>query len=230
MKVALPGGGKGGAGPGIGWGSGGWEAVVGKSVESSSGIVQQEARPEAGASVHQANARAFDRLAVGVILVDALGSALGMNRRARELVAAGDGLALDAGWLRAASPVESVILRRLIARTAASRSPSTGRGVANLSVTRPSGRHALELAIVPMAGKALPRAPAGRLVLVLVSDRRPARKARPLTALLGRDGNPGAPAALRAQGRSPRERSGNAPTAGRSHGTAGPAAAGLGIA
>lgn len=105
---------------------------------------------------------ALDRLPVGVIVVDATGHALFMNRRGAALCAAEDGLSLDGGrQVRTAFPAETASLHRAVAETLA------GGGTAALSISRPSLKRPLSVLIGP-----LPRPPAagGPSAALYISD------------------------------------------------------------
>lgn len=112
-------------------------------------------------------AAALDRLAHGVVLVDA-GGALGWaNRAGLRLLAAADGIALDRhGRLRAATPVATEALGRTLALALA------GEGAA-LPLPRPSGGPPLALLAVPLppsqasAPDLLSATPAARILLLL---------------------------------------------------------------
>ncbi|WP_096702176.1 response regulator [Magnetospirillum sp. 15-1] len=90
---------------------------------------------------------ALDRLPVGVVVVDATGHALFMNRRGAALCAAEDGLLLAGGrQVRAASAAESAALHRAVTEIL------TGGGTAALSITRPSLKRSLSVLISPLPG------------------------------------------------------------------------------
>ncbi len=90
---------------------------------------------------------ALDRLPVGVVVVDATGLALFMNRRGAALCAAEDGLLLAGGrQVRAASSTESAALHHAVAETLA------GGGTAALSITRPSLKRSLSVLVSPLSG------------------------------------------------------------------------------
>ena len=69
---------------------------------------------------------ALDHLAFGVILLDAGGKVLFLNRSAEAIVAAADGLTLREGMLSAATSTETRALGKLVAEAAAS---GAGAGV-----------------------------------------------------------------------------------------------------
>jgi DNA-binding NarL/FixJ family response regulator len=88
---------------------------------------------------------ALDRLPVGVIVVDAAGHALFMNRRGAAMLAAEDGLILGTGRLcRAVSQAETAALHGAITETLA------GGQTSALSITRPSLKRPLSVLISPL--------------------------------------------------------------------------------
>ena len=100
-----------------------------------------------------AASEALDGMAVGVVILDGSGKALFLNRYARTLVDAGDGLVLGRGGLAAARPDESATLGRLVADACGT---GLGRGAGaggSLAVTRPSGRRALTVLVAPLRAR-----------------------------------------------------------------------------
>lgn len=95
----------------------------------------------------------LDGMPIGVALLDAAERVLFLNRHARALVDAGDGLVLGRDGLAAAHPDEAAALRRLIAGACGT---GCGRGLApggTLGVTRPSGRRALTVLVAPLRAR-----------------------------------------------------------------------------
>jgi DNA-binding CsgD family transcriptional regulator len=117
---------------------------------------------------------ALDRLAFGVILVDAGLRARVSNAAAEEILNAGDGLSLRQGRLAAARPTETRALEALLAGAV-----RTGQGGGlhpggAMALPRPSGRMPLAVTVAP-----LPRRPG-----VLLRD---AGDARPVAVLFVAD-------------------------------------------
>lgn len=111
----------------------------------------------------------LDWFPTGVLLLDSRGRVLGANRIAEEILAAGDGLRAGTDGLRAAVPVESAALRRMIGvagGAAAAVDPSGG--VINL--TRASHDRPLNLLVAPVRGKLLSREAPRATVVVFVTD------------------------------------------------------------
>ena len=127
---------------------------------------------------------ALDRLRVGVIMVDALGVPLRLNRRAQALVDMGDGLALRRDGLAAADPTVTCTLRRLVlaaARTTAGTETEWGDTVA---VPRPSGRRPLMALVSPVARERWRVGGGFAAAVVLVTD--PEDESGPPAAVLRR--------------------------------------------
>ena len=127
---------------------------------------------------------ALDRLPIGVILVDAAGRPLRLNRVAEHIVAGGDGLQARRDGLVAARPDETRALHRLIAAASAT---GAGRGLASggaLALSRPSGSLPLSLLIAPCRGERLVHGRDRPAALVFVSD--PEREAATPPELLRR--------------------------------------------
>jgi DNA-binding CsgD family transcriptional regulator len=105
----------------------------------------------AGAELMAAHASAvLERLPHGVMLISATGAVVSTNRTADAILRARDGLALDRGELRAATP--SITARLQSVLNAAVR---TSRGVAldgatPLALPRPSGRRPLSVLVAPL--------------------------------------------------------------------------------
>jgi DNA-binding CsgD family transcriptional regulator len=112
-------------------------------------------------------AAALDRLAAGVLLVDASGALAWGNRRSLALLAEADGIALDRhGRLHAPTETAGEALRRTLAIALA------GEGAAT-PLPRPSGRPALAVLAVPLPPQAappriLPAPPGARVMLLLI--------------------------------------------------------------
>jgi DNA-binding CsgD family transcriptional regulator len=95
-------------------------------------------------------AGALDRLPVGVMLLDERGRPFVINARAREILDQGDGLAIGAQGVEAASSLETASLQAAIrgaARTAAGCGLESGGA---LPITRPSGRRPLAALVAPL--------------------------------------------------------------------------------
>jgi DNA-binding CsgD family transcriptional regulator len=96
---------------------------------------------------------ALDHLACGVILLDACGKVLFLNRAAEAVVAAADGLTVREGVLVAATPDDTRALGKLVAEAAA-----TGAGAGTspggaIALSRPSLSAALPVLVAPLRGQ-----------------------------------------------------------------------------
>lgn len=108
--------------------------------------VQIDHKVEAARWEEEASRALVDRLPVGIVMVDAGGRVLSMNRRAEGFVAGADGLTVDrAGILRAATAAGSARLLELIGATAESGSSDA------ILVERPSQRRPFSVLVTPLA-------------------------------------------------------------------------------
>ena len=113
-------------------------------------------------------ATAIDLAAHAVILVDAGGGIVFLNRAASRLLAFRDGLMSDAGELRASHCAETGQLRSLIADAART---SVGEGVGAggaIALSRPSGVRPLTAIVSPVVGRHVPVPGAGAGVAMIV--------------------------------------------------------------
>jgi DNA-binding CsgD family transcriptional regulator len=107
---------------------------------------------------------ALDRLPCGVLLVARDGQPLFVNREAQRILTLRDGLSITREGLTAGRPVDTRMLRGLIARAA-----TAGAGGGVMALGRPSALRAFGVEVVPLtlAADALP---APRVVSVFVVD------------------------------------------------------------
>ncbi|WGF87926.1 helix-turn-helix transcriptional regulator [Marinivivus vitaminiproducens] len=118
--------------------------------------------------------QAFDALASPTIVVEGSWRVLLMNRAADALCREGDGLTLRGGRLVIDDPAAQTRLRRALhAAFACARGKGTG-GATALAVTRPSGRAAYALIVMPL-GERSPAAPTGPALIIQIVD--PERRA-----------------------------------------------------
>jgi PAS domain-containing protein/DNA-binding CsgD family transcriptional regulator len=136
----------------------------------------------------QAVEGALDRLPFGVVIADATGRALIVNRAAEEMTAARDGLLLRDGRLAAARTEETAALTRHVAEAVRTASRRNGQGGGALLVSRPSGRRPFALLIAPLSPDVTlavqHQAPAA-LILVTDLDSRPELLGKRLVELFG---------------------------------------------
>lgn len=90
----------------------------------------------------------LDVLPTGVILLDTEGEVLQTNRRAAELLRADDGLGLEGAFLRAANPIVTRALQRIVTRATTAGSDETHEAGNVLLLPRPSGQRRLEVLVV----------------------------------------------------------------------------------
>jgi DNA-binding CsgD family transcriptional regulator len=125
----------------------------------------------------------LDRLPFGVMLLDATGAICRMNAAAQAIVAANDGLSVRQRRLHAASSVEDVTLRHLIASALSLSAEAPAKPLATLAVSRPSMAQPLLLFAVPSPASELMGTVAPGGAIVFVSD--PTRQMTPSqTALM----------------------------------------------
>lgn len=120
--------------------------------------------------LHGALAEAIDRFPTGLLLIDARGHVVRMNRRAAQILEQSDGLSIEDGALRAHHPAENARLRELVAAAiaaATARTPSEGHV---LTVTRMSGRRAYPMAVAPLHPSGGEVTQADAVAVVYVAD------------------------------------------------------------
>lgn len=113
-----------------------------------------------------ANAKALDRVAQGLLIVSANGDILFANRAAESLLAEADGIRTEKSVLRARAPADARQFQRLIA-TAAERSGEAG-GMMVLS--RPAPRRPLSVLVAPLTIHSTWFVSGARTAIVFVSD------------------------------------------------------------
>ena len=99
-------------------------------------------------------AEVLDRLPLGVILVDAGGRVITMNRSASELAKRADGLRVDGGGIcRAEGAQERARLADMIARAANSEPGPGAQKARAMKIPRPSQKRPLSILVAPLTGK-----------------------------------------------------------------------------
>jgi len=93
----------------------------------------------------------MDWLPQGLLLLDAKAEVLFANESAKDLLAAGDALALEEGRLVARREEETLSLLKTIAATLAMQPKSGGYGYDVLPISRGDGRRDLLLTVAPLA-------------------------------------------------------------------------------
>jgi DNA-binding CsgD family transcriptional regulator/PAS domain-containing protein len=121
-------------------------------------------------SEHELAIEALDRVPVGVLLLDGKGKAFLVNRSAREILSAKDGLSLQNDGLHAGRPAETAALHRLLSdalQTGAGKGVSSG-GV--LSISRPSLRRPYSVFVTPLRADRSAFGESGAVAAVFLSD------------------------------------------------------------
>lgn len=94
--------------------------------------------------------QAIDRLSTGVVLLNRDGQVLALNAAAEGLIARRDGLVLEQGMLGAQLPHEAVVLSTAVAAAIDLATGAALVGSNGFRVSRPSGRAALVLTVIPL--------------------------------------------------------------------------------
>lgn len=131
---------------------------------------------------------ALDQLTFGVVIADAAGRALIVNRAAEEMATAGDGLLLRGGCLTAHLAEEATALGRAVAGAAQPAARRNGGIGDSLLVSRPSGRRPFAVLIAPLSAHlALASEHQAPAALILITDleRQPTVLGRRLIELFG---------------------------------------------
>jgi DNA-binding CsgD family transcriptional regulator len=112
----------------------------------------------------------LDRLAMGMLLVDASGQVIHLNATAERIIGAGDGIRIVRKLLDAADPHEGQSLRQLVAQALVA-----GRDIAEspggvMRVGRRSGRRSYEVLVAPVCSGTIGLGLRDALVVVFVRD------------------------------------------------------------
>lgn len=121
-------------------------------------------------SLQRAATAALDRLASGVILVDARGRATFVNRAAERLIRVPDGLSVEHGVLTAAQPKERDALRLLIKGAASTAQGASFSAGGALSISRPSMRRPYNVLVCPLGCGGEPAHGHDAVVAVFITD------------------------------------------------------------
>ncbi len=113
---------------------------------------------------------AFDRVAVGVVLLDVRGAAVMVNREAERIACAKDGFVLVGDGMAAALSNESKKLRELIRRVGGN-GPLKGRsGGGAVRLTRPSGLPDYFVVVLPLPRRMQPNNGTGAVAVLFITD------------------------------------------------------------
>lgn len=113
---------------------------------------------------------ALDLVEDGVVLLNARGQIAFMNRRATDIVKAGDGLKVAGRELRASTPAAQTRLSRLVADALGAACASHAGSGGSVSVLRSSSQRPYEVTVSPLRAGSRPREEAGSCVVVLIHD------------------------------------------------------------
>ena len=126
---------------------------------------------------------AFDRVAVGVVLLDARGAAVMVNREAERIACAKDGFFLVGDGIAASLSNESNKLRALVQRVSGS-VPSKGRaGGGAVRLTRQSGLPDYHVIVLPLPRRCQPSGGKGAVAVLFITDMERAQS--PIDRLFG---------------------------------------------
>lgn len=98
----------------------------------------------------QATNIVLDSIPIGIILVNASARVLQVNRMAEEILTLGDGLAVDATGLAAATPKETERLREVVAQVATAGAGEDATPVGVLRLDRPAGGLPWQVVMLPV--------------------------------------------------------------------------------
>lgn len=115
-------------------------------------------------------AGAFDRLASGVILLDADGRPLLVNREARRIVEKDDGLSIHRDRLVATTHANTQLLQELIAQAGRRDAPRRRRAERALRLSRPSGRPDYQVIALPLPRRCQPNAEGTTVAVLFIAD------------------------------------------------------------
>lgn len=113
---------------------------------------------------------AFDRLAVGVVLLDAKGAPVMVNREAERLAARKDGFVLKIDGLAADRINDTKKLRELIRRVGSGGSADHGAGAGTVRLVRPSGLPDFHIVALPLPKRCQSNGGGGAAAVLFVTD------------------------------------------------------------
>ncbi|MFV2071843.1 MAG: helix-turn-helix transcriptional regulator, partial [Thermoanaerobaculales bacterium] len=126
---------------------------------------------------------AFDRVAVGVVLLDVRGAPVMVNREAERIAAMKDGFVLQGEGLVADRISETNKLRDLIRRVGSSGSESEPAGAGAVRLARPSGLPDFHVIVLPLPKRCQPIAGSGAAAVLFVTD--PVKSQSPVDYFFG---------------------------------------------
>lgn len=126
---------------------------------------------------------AFDRVAVGVVLLDVRGAPVMVNREAERIAAMKDGIVLLGNGLAADRMKDTNKLRDLIRRVGSDGSASERAGAGAVRLTRPSGLPDFHVIVLPLPKRCQPIDGSGAAAVLFITD--PEKSQSPVDYLFG---------------------------------------------
>ena len=129
---------------------------------------------------------AFDRVAVGVVLLDVGGAPILANREAERIAARQDGFVLSDRNLTAERPRDSLRLRKVISQVGRYASPDEPAGRVSggaVRISRSSGRSDYHVVVMPLPRRCQPRDGSGAVAVLFITD--PEKNQSPVGFLFG---------------------------------------------
>lgn len=129
---------------------------------------------------------AFDRVAIGVVLLDVRGGPIFLNREAERIAALHDGFVLREHGLAAEKAADSKRLRKLISRVgqyASTVLPSEQVTGGAVRITRESGRSDYHVVVMPLPKRCQPSDGSGAVAVLFITD--PEKSQNPVEFLFG---------------------------------------------
>ncbi len=126
---------------------------------------------------------AFDRLAVGVVLLDVRGAPVMVNREAERIAAMKDGFILLGGRLAADRMRDTIKLRDLIRRVGSNGPAPKRAGAGTVRLTRPSGLSDFHIVVLPLPKRCQSTDSSSAAAVLFITD--PEKTQSPVDHLFG---------------------------------------------
>ena len=139
--------------------------------------------------IHQAEYQAemavgaFDRVAVGVVLLDVKGAPVMVNREAERIAGLKDGFVLLADRVAANRVSETEVIRELVRRVGSSGPSGVKAGSGTARLSRPSGLPDYHVVVLPLPKRCQPSDGKGAASVLFITD--PEREQSPVDHLFG---------------------------------------------
>jgi len=111
-----------------------------------------------------------DRVACGVIFVDARGAVVHANKAAQSMALENDGLSLDRDCVRGAVSDDTKALRRMVTQTIETATGESGGCAEAIVLSRPSGKRPYQVVAAPLSGRQHERCSCRALTVLFVTD------------------------------------------------------------